>query len=161
MKITLRICLMLLAVFFSGAVSAEDGSRPKQPPYLFCNVYLSGGCFGIADGDKLAVHIITDYVRYDLQFSSGGTAVIYSGFNSSPIKQGRQFENCSWPSHFSECKMRTFEDGRIEYLSRRTNESSYIHLVIDKNVRPPVAESFLRNVTACVTSEKSIQCSSN
>jgi hypothetical protein len=139
-------------------IDAGGGGRIK--PYLFCNVFLADGCFGIAAGDRLTMQVITDFVQYDIMFSSGGSARLYSGFNPNVMQEDGKFENCAWSQRFSECKTRVMNDRRTEFIARRSAKSTSIHLVFDATVSPIIINSFVRNIRSCTSNVKIIRCDS-
>lgn len=154
--------LLIALIFLTNTTLANSSTGPKPAqiePYLFCNVFLADGCFGIAAGDRVTMQIVTDFVLYDLVFASGKRARLYSGFNPSVIDgQGEKFRTCEWHQDFGDCATRTLDDGRVEFLARRNKKSTVIHVVIDAGIAPRVVNSFLRNIRPCVLRSKTIRC---
>lgn len=163
MKIFHILTLAAILLFSNSGVAGEklnSGGGERTKPYLFCNVFLADGCFGIAAGDRLTMQVITDFVQYDLVFSSGGSARLYSGFNPNVIQEDGKFENCAWNQRFSECKTRVLKDRRTEFIARRSAKSTAIHLMFDATVSPSIVNSFLRNIRSCASNVKIIRCES-
>ena len=157
-----HIMIVGVVIFFSNwAIAGENagaGRKLKNEPYLFCNVFLADGCFGIAAGDKLTMQVVTDFVQYDVMFASGGSAHLYSGFNPNIAQADEKFKNCAWDQKFSECSIRVLNDGRTEFFARRSAKSTAIHLMFEAKVSPIIVDSFLRNIQSCTSSLKIIQC---
>jgi hypothetical protein len=161
MKISYFVIAVAILSFSQLGIASEKPVPGRAKPYLFCNVFLSDGCFGIAAGDKLTMQVVTDFVQYDLLFSAGGSARLYSGYNPNVTQENGEFENCAWHHRFSECKTRVFHDGRREFLARRSAKSTAIHLVVDATVSSIIVESFIRNIRSCTSSQKIIRCDSD
>lgn len=158
-----HILVVAILLFSNSGVAGEkldSGGGERTTPYLFCNVFLADGCFGIAAGDRLTMQVITDFVQYDLVFSSGGSARLYSGFNPSVMQENGKFESCKWSQRFSECKSRVLNDRRTEFIARRSAKSTAIHLIVDASVSSTIVNSFLRNIRPCTSNGKIIRCDS-
>jgi hypothetical protein len=106
------------------------------------------------------MQVVTDFVQYDLMFSSGGGARLYSGYNPDVMQEDVKFENCAWKQRFSECKTRVLNDRRREFIARRSAKSTAIHLIFDARVSPSIINSFLRNIRSCTSNVKIIRCDS-
>jgi|ERR1039457_1610045 hypothetical protein len=160
----MKICRLLVLFFFVtvdlGASAGESPQEIRNGPYLFCNVFTSSACFGIAQGDKLNMEIVTDFVLYHISFSFGRSATIYSGFNPNmSASHGKNFEKCVGHNDFAECKRRNLDDGGIEFLARKDKDSQFLHVVISAGADGiSLADSFLQNVRACSRSSGVISC---
>lgn len=158
MNIIRFLITFAILLYCQPGIASEKPRVGRGHPYLFCNVFLSDGCFGIAEGDRLVMQVVTDFVQYDLIFSSGGSARLYSGSNPDIKQENVKFEHCAWRNKFSECKIRLLNDGRTEFFARRSAKSTAIHLVIEATVSRAIANSFLRNIRSCTSNQKIIRC---
>jgi hypothetical protein len=156
----ITFAILLFSNFGVAGEKLDTEDRGRIEPYLFCNVFVADGCFGVAAGDRLTMQVVTDFVQYDLMFSSGGSARLYSGFNPNIMQDDAKFEDCDWNQSFSECKTRTLNDRRTEFIARRSAKSTAIHLVFDAKVSPRIINSFLRNIRSCRSDLKIIRCDS-
>jgi hypothetical protein len=144
------------------AVIYADNHERDAPnsPYMFCNVFLSGACFGIAQGDRLSMQVIADFTVYDIFFSFGGKAVIYSGFNPS-IADAKKipFEKCEKMNGFFDCKKRKLNDGRIEFVAQRDESSEFIHVLFSPGKKEfKEINSFFLNIKSCDRSTNTLRC---
>lgn len=154
------LMLFVFATANVGSSAVEQAQSSRNEPYIYCNVYTSGACFGIAQGDKLEMEIVIDYVFYHISFSFGRNATIYSGFNPALVtSQSMQFEKCLGGNHFDECKRRNLNDGGVEFLARPNKNSPFLHVIVSGGTDGiSFVESFLQNIRACSKSGNNIRC---
>ena len=148
-----------LSIVLGSALSSSNASeRVRGVPYVFCNVYLSSACFGIAPGDKLDMEIVADFVLYEVKFSNGQSASIYSGFNPHPAhEQKNSFSPCTLLSPSTACKSRQTDNGGFEVIIGPSKKGMFIHVTLpdgDERIR-----LFLSNIRSCESeSDTKITC---
>ena len=160
MMIVRAFVLLILVASHWGASATEQPKNVRSGPYVFCNVFASDACFGIAQGDKLSMEIVIDFVLYHISFSSGRSATIYSGYHPDLSKsQGKTFEKCGNNS-FTECKRRNLDDGGVELLAQRDKQSQFLHVIVSAGAAKdtPLVESFLQNIRSCIRTGDAIRC---
>jgi hypothetical protein len=143
-------------------LQAKNVAQPRVEPYLFCNVYLSDVCFGIAAGDWLTLSHRGDFLLYNIHLTSGREGTVYYGFNPSLARNSEAeeaFRSCAGEGGFAECKRRAMIGGGIEFLARRDSQSMWTHITISGGrAGTEGVEAFLRNVRACEKKARSITC---
>jgi hypothetical protein len=156
---------VLLLLFISSMPSTFAATAEirvvRHAPYVYCNVYAADACFGIAKDDRLTMAPAIDFVVYEVSFSFGRTAVIYSGFNPRiGVEPGSDFKPCAGSNGFAECRRRELANGGVEFVASRDQRSAFLHIVISKGKADdlPKLESFLANVRACTYDGDSVTC---
>lgn len=156
------VLLLSLVSSMSSAIAATAETRvARHEPYVYCNVYAADACFGVARGDRLTMEPRIDFVVYEVSFSFGRTAVIYSGFNPRIGEDpGSGFKTCVGTNGFAECRRRELANGGVEFVASRDKQSAFLHIVISKGKADdlPKLESFLANIRACTYDGDSVTC---
>ena len=158
---SLRVLILFFLIAGTGeATSGAQSRNLRTGSYLFCNVYLSSACFGIAQGDKLTMEVVADYVLYRVDFAFGRSATIYSGHNPAvQASPTTKFEKCRGLRGFAECRERNLDDGGVEFLARSNARAPFLHLVLSAgNGRTAEVDSFLQNIRACRRKGDIIDC---
>lgn len=161
MKMKLLVSLLLFSILAAQSAAADQQPRNRQQgPYHLCNVFTSDACFGIAQGDKLNMEIVTDFVLYHVSFPFGRIATIYSGFNPTLADSpGGKFERCLKPNGFENCRRRSLDDGGFEFIANREKEGRQLHVIVSGGKDgAPLVDSFLENIRSCRRSGNTIHC---
>jgi hypothetical protein len=160
-----KLLITLLAGSLCALVTdarAQNAMEPRAQPYLFCNVYLSDFCFGIAPGDHLTMAHRGGFLLYNIDFSFGGHATLYYGFHptlNADSEAATSFTSCVGFGGFTECKRREMKGGGIEILARRDAQSMSTHLTVSRgDAAAQAIESFIRNMRACQKKGLAITC---
>ncbi len=159
MRNFMSVLLVILIGSLAGqAVAAEKQGR--EPPYLFCNVYLPGACFGLAQGDTLTMEVVADFVVYDLKIADGKSIQVYSGFNPSLLTdQKGAFSKCQLIGTQSPCKSRDVDEAGFEALIGPAKNGSFVHVIVKDGIRDERVRNFLRNIRSCKNSgDVAINC---
>lgn len=156
---SLLFALLVALVCPGGQVAAAE-LQGRESPYLFCNVYLSGACFGLAQGDTLTMEVVLDFVIYDLKIGDNKSIRVYSGFNPSLLKDQKQsFSKCLLIDTQSPCKSREIDDAGFEALIGPAKNGSFVHVIVKDGMRDERVRKFLRNVRSCKNAgDVSIAC---
>lgn len=140
---------LLLLFSFSFACMAADRAKARSEPYIYCNVYLSGFCFGVSQGDVVEMRPVIDFVLYDVALEGVGKARIYSGYHPSVDQDVGQFSPCSRIRTKLKCESRPMGKEGIEALIGPSKNGTFMHLTLDQGAETEKGISFLANIRAC------------
>jgi hypothetical protein len=157
----IRLSVLLFLTLSSWSSSAQQQPSPTTGgSYVYCNVFASGACFGIAAGDSLTMSIPVDFVLYEVALSFGRKATIYSGYHPSTDAKSAEFKPCAQNRGFLECRSRSLPGGGFEMLALSNENSPYLHVQVSGGEGNDAAlQSFIGNIRACTRSPLQVSCS--
>lgn len=147
----------------SGCLRAEPPTAPPAPAntrYVYCNVYLTDVCFGLASGDVLKMELPADFVLRTVSLLNGAQAVIYEGNHPEDVFKGKAPKICPAADDVRQCQYTT-TGNQTDVLYQAGGNSQMIHLritgITDTN-QAGVAD-FLAGFHRCKAVGQSEQCS--
>lgn len=154
---------LAVAALALGLPCAAPVASPVQSRYVYCNVYASTLCFGIAAGDKATVAIPVDFVLYDIQLLDKAAGSIYvGGHPEAADKSLVQFER-DYPA--------TDDAGGYQYRLMKSGEHeilytapylnaplAQIRLHATKEDQGRLVGDFLRNFRPCRMESAKVSC---
>lgn len=157
---TAAIALFFTALITSAAC-ASSYSRQKQNRYIYCNVYTSTLCFGIAAGDSSRMSIPSDFVLYEFHLANGVTGSFYSGYNPEKTDETLVAVRRDFVGDDGSYEYRSMKNGDRDIIYRSSRESEPIaHIRFHKmsDLQTLMAGDFLRNFRPCGTNGTGMNC---
>jgi hypothetical protein len=161
MRIPMAAWLIALMGVASGAQAQTPVFAPAKQSarYVYCNVYMSDACFGIASGDTLTMEIPVDFVLDTIRLWNGVQVVIYEGNHPQDVFAGKAVRSCSSASQAHQCRY-TKTDSQWDIVYQAAASSQMIHLRIT-GVKPDNqagVAGFLSGFRRCHAIGQSEQC---
>lgn len=154
----LSIVGMASATLVSACATAEHMPRPARSTYVYCNVYTTIACFGVAQGDRLQMTIPADFVHYELELGAGLRASVYVGYSPRPSSPDlvELFVRCSKTA--KPCARIVNGRATLEALYWEDGEAVHLTLLGLNDQNRNVAREFVDNFRRCSLRDHNPQC---
>lgn len=158
MRNVLSATLAVLSLVACTTVSAS----PEQPRrYVYCNVYASTFCFGIAPGDTLNTSIPVDFMIYEVTTISGVSGNIYVGrhpedTSNDQILNRRLYEESGYRYEYR--KLRSGEHEIVYHAADQNAVVAHIRVRSTDDKGTGTLIDFLKNFRPCTMSSIAISC---
>lgn len=155
--IVMAIAFMGLA---SGRLRAETPTTPPSTRYVYCNVYMTDACFGLASGDVMKMELPADFVLRMVTLWNGAHVVIYEGNHPEDAFKGKTTKKCPAARDAHQCQY-AVTGNQADVLYQAAGNSQMIHLRITRGTAANWASvaDFLSGFHRCKAVGQSEQCS--
>lgn len=144
----------------SGCIRAETPTTPASTRYVYCNVYMTDACFGLASGDVMKMELPADYTLRMVTLWNGAHVVIYEGNHPEDAFKGRRAKECPVAGDAHQCQY-AVTGNQADVLYQAAGNSQIIHLHITRinAANWPGVTDFLSGFHRCIAVGQSEQCS--
>lgn len=154
--------LMAIAILglTTGTSRAATTAAAVSSRYIYCNVYLTDACFGLASGDVMKMELPADFVLRTVSLWNGARVVIYEGHQPEDAFKGKTAKTCPSANGAKQCQYAT-SGSQANVMFQASNTAQTIHLYITGITKDNLAGvmDFLSGFHRCKAVGQSEQCS--
>ncbi|MDE2279841.1 MAG: hypothetical protein KGK04_09720 [Xanthomonadaceae bacterium] len=144
----------------NGTSRAASATAPVNSRYVYCNVYLTDACFGLAGGDVMKMELPADFVLRTVSLWNGTQVVIYEGHQPEDAFKDGTAKTCPSAGDAKQCQYTT-SGSSADVMFQASNTAQTIHLHITGITKHNWAGvmDFLSGFHLCKAVGQSEQCS--
>jgi len=162
MRGLIKKLLLILISINIPCVSATMIDNSPSSDYLFCNIFMTSACFGIASGDEVEISMPVDFFLYKVRLSQGVFIQVYEGYNPKPIvDQDISAQQECASTKFKTCVLDIMKDGKYIVEYKHDNRSTEVQIAfqgITEGNKNKIKD-FLGNFRSCIRIDDSVTCS--